>query len=104
MCPCIIVAMTYTLYGLNTPSATFLLFCSVFALFLWWSIILSKIWIFFDLQADLSFVSLKNNLRIILGSKSKIFKNVELSKKLDINTKSVYLYFYLNENPSPYKQ
>ena len=33
---------------------------------------------------------LKNNLRIILGSTSKIFKNVEAQKKVGYSVKKVY--------------
>ena len=39
---------------------------------------------FFDLKANLHLVLSKNNLRIIWGSKQKIFKNIEAQKKLGI--------------------
>ena len=70
-----------------------LLFCSVFVLFLWWNSILTKIWVFFfDLRADLHPVSLKNNLRIILGSKSENFKNIEGQGKIRYAYKKVCNY------------
>ena len=44
------------------------MWCSI--LFLWWSNILTKNWvILFHLHANLHFVSIKNNVKIILGSK-----------------------------------
>ena len=42
---------------------------------------------FFDLQADFHFVSLKNNLRTILGLKGNNFKNIEARQKLAIFNK-----------------
>ena len=61
--------MNFTLYDLNEIHLMpHLLFCSVFVLFLCYSSILSRFEFFFDLQTDLQLVSLKNNLRIMLGS------------------------------------
>ena len=39
---------------------------------------------FFDLKVNLHLVLGKNNLRIILGSKSKTFKNIKARKKIGI--------------------
>ena len=36
----------------------------------------------FDLQMNLHIMSLKNDLRIILGPKSKYFKNLEVQQKI----------------------
>ena len=44
---------------------------------------------FFDLKVNLDLVSIKNNLRIILGTKSKIFKNIKDRQKIKYSYKKV---------------
>ena len=43
---------------------------------------LSRFKFFFDLQADLHLMPLKNNIKLMLGSKSDSFKNIEAQQKL----------------------
>ena len=47
---------------------------------------------FFDLKANLHLVLSKNNLRIIWGSKPKIFKNIEAQKKIRYSYKKNRVY------------
>ena len=48
---------------------------------------LQKFDFFFDFRAEIRLVSLTNNLRIILGSQLKIFKNIEAQKKVGYSYK-----------------
>ena len=52
--------------------------------------------LFFDLKANLHIVLGKNNLRIILGSKPKLFKNIEARQKLGILIKKCVGQYNLN--------
>ena len=46
---------------------------------------------FFDLKVSLHLVLAKYNLRIMLGSKSKIFKNIEARQKVGYSYKKMFI-------------
>ena len=54
--------------------------------------------LFFDLQMDLHFVSLKNNLTIILSSRSENFKNIKAQLKVRYSYKKSVCSSFTNLN------
>ena len=76
--------MTFVLYGLKYTFCH--IYCSVLFLLCFYDEVTyyQRLELFFDLQANLHLVALKNDLRIIVDPKIKNFKNIEARQSLDI--------------------
>ena len=66
-----------------------LLFCLFLLKFMMKQHIKKDLLFFLDLKVNLHFVLDKNKLRIILGSKSKIFENIEVRQKIRYSYKKL---------------
>ena len=89
--PDLIVSKT----NLTDPKLSAMQFCLLFCLFLLKFMmkqhIKKDLLFFLDLKVNLHFVLDKNKLRIILGSKSKIFENIEVRQKIRYSYKNCVL-------------